>query len=210
MKPRPRRLRGNRLDRGALRSAVIKRDPRILQCREPEFETDLFIGMCIDCSGSMQYDENIEKAKMFGALLTESVKGMHNVDLRIFGFTDEVIYDAGDANRTGMAGLVAGGGNNDAAALYHAAQVALMSRRKAKLLVMISDGLPTECSVAALTDLVQTLTRKWKMCCAQVAVQPLEEICFPNYVLLDTSEPSVAVSDFGRTVARLVRKSLQG
>ena len=48
------------------------------------------------------------------------------------------------------------------------------------------------------------------MCCAQVAVQRLEEICFPNYVLLDTEDPGNAVREFGKTVAKLMRKSLGG
>lgn len=208
MVPQRRRIRGRGLDRAGLTTAILKSDPRILKLREPRYHTDLFIGVAIDCSGSMAHDDNIEKAKMFGALLTETVRGMSTVDLRVFGFTDSVIFDAGSADRPGLAGLHAGGGNNDAAALLHVAQQAQISRRRAKLLVMISDGLPTECSVEALRSLVVVLTQKWKMCCAQVAVQPLEEICFPNYVLLDTSEPAVAVREFGLTIARLIRKSM--
>src|SRR6185503_9431439 len=101
------------------------------------------------------------------------------------------------------------GGNNDAGALWHAAQAARQSRRRAKLLVMISDGLPTECSVAALRALVQRLTSRWHLCCAQVAVQPLAEICFPNYILLDEANPETSVRRFGEVIARLVQKALR-
>ena len=68
--------------------------------------------------------ENIEKAKLFGALLAEAAKGFHGIDLRLFGFTDRVIYDAGTAGRCAVHGLRATDGNNDAAALWHAAQQA--------------------------------------------------------------------------------------
>ena len=66
---------------------------------------------------------------------------------------------------------VPSGGNNDAAALYHAATAARQSRRKAKVLVMISDGLPTECSIDALRSLVVNLTKRRNIVCAQVAVR---------------------------------------
>jgi hypothetical protein len=158
----------------------------------------------------MQTGENIEKAKLFGVLLAEAARGLDGIDVRLFGFTDQTIYDAGDAGRCAVHGLLAAGGNNDAAGLWHAAQAALTSRRKAKLLVMISDGLPTECSVAALRGLVRQLGVRLKMCCAQVAVRPLEEVCFPNYVLLEESDPGKSVRRFGAIVARLVRKALRG
>ncbi|HEY1549053.1 MAG TPA: hypothetical protein VGG28_14615, partial [Kofleriaceae bacterium] len=98
-------------------------------------------------------------------------------------------------------------GNNDAAALFHAANVALASPRRARVLVMISDGLPTECSVAALRGLVTQLSRRKGIVCAQVAVRPLAEVCFPHYVVLDGDlEPAVA--RFGRVIGDLVSRSL--
>ncbi len=205
------RMRG-RLDRTRLTAVVTRNDPRMLAARERLVHNDLFIAAVIDCSGSMGYGspvENMEKAKLFGAVLAEACKDLDNVDARFFGFTDTTIYDAGDAGRPAVHALEAGGGNNDAAGLYHAARIALASRRKAKVLVMISDGLPTECSVQALKGLVRTLSRKG-VCCAQVAVQPLEEICFPNYVLLNQDDPFTSVRDFGRLIARLVKRTLGG
>jgi hypothetical protein len=100
------------------------------------------------------------------------------------------------------------GGNNDAAGLWHAAQLALASRRKARLVVMISDGMPTECSVAALRALVERLSRRHKICCAQVAVAPLAEVCFPHHVLLDAADRAASVRRFGEVVARLVKRTL--
>ena len=159
------RLRGHRLDRSRLASLVARRDYRLLIARQLRRTNDLFLGVLIDCSGSMQGDK-LEKAKWFGAMLAEAARGMAGVDLRLFGFTDQVIYDAGDAARPAIHGLAATGGNNDAAALWHVAQAAIVSRRTAKLLVMVSDGAPTECSVAALRSLVTRLTRRRNICCA--------------------------------------------
>jgi hypothetical protein len=51
------------------------------------------------------------------------------------------------------------------------------------------------------------LTRRRGIVCAQVAVHPLEEVCFPNYVLLDGAIET-AVARFGRMIGDLARKSL--
>ena len=125
------------------------------------------------------------------------------------GFTDQVIYQAGNARRPAVAAFQANGGNNDAGALAFVAAQARRSRRSARLLVMISDGLPTECSVAALRSLVARLGRE-RIACAQVAVRPLEEVCFPHFVEISGGDLDGAVRRFGRTVERLVRATVGG
>ena len=152
--------------------------------------------------------DNIERARRFAMLVAEAVRPLVGVEARFFGFTDSSIYDAGDAQDCDITGLVAGGGNNDAAALHHAANVAAASQKRAKVLVMISDGLPTACSVEALRGLVTTLTRRKGVVCAQVAVRKLEEECFPHHVVLDDAQPDVAVARFGRMIADLARRGL--
>lgn len=206
--PQRARIQGRALDRSRLRGLVTRGDPRILIAREPVRRTDLFLGTLIDCSGSMSAGNNLERARRFAMLVAEAVRPLVGVEARFFGFTDHTIYDAGDAHDCRVTGLVCGGGNNDAAALLHAANVASASPRRAKVLVMISDGLPTECSVAALRGLVTTLTRRKGLVCAQVAVRRLEEECFPHHVVLDDAEPDIAVARFGRMIADLARRGL--
>ncbi|MCB9562928.1 MAG: VWA domain-containing protein [Kofleriaceae bacterium] len=202
------RTQGRALDRTRLRPLVTRADPRILIARQPVRRTDLFLGTLIDCSGSMQVGANLDRAKRFAALIAEAVRPLRGVEARFFGFTDATIFDAGDADDCGVAALECGGGNNDAAALWHAASLAASSPRRARVLVMISDGLPTECSVAALRGLVTQLVKRRGIVCAQVAVRPLEERCFPHHVLLDDERPDVAVAGFGRMVADLARRAL--
>jgi hypothetical protein len=206
LRAHPRRLQGRSVERGRLRRMVLTGDPRVLISRQIKRYTDLFMGVIIDCSGSMA-GASMEKARLFGTLLAEAVRGQPGIDLRLFGFTDRVIYDAGNARRCAVHGLVANGGNNDAAGLWHTYLEARRSKRQAKLLVMISDGAPTECTVAALRGLVQRLTRR-KCCCAQVAVQPLTEICFPHYVLLQDNRLDACVREFGKVIMKLVGAAL--
>ena len=206
--PRGARLRGRSFDRTRVRAVVTRRDPRMLVARELEVQTDLFIGVVIDCSGSMASGQSMEKAHRFGVLLAEASRGLAGVDARFFGFTDRQIFDAGNASACAVTSLEATGGNNDAAGLLHAAEAAAASRRKAKLLVMISDGLPTECSVDALRNLVQQLTRRRGILCAQVAVRPLTEVCFPDYIELLDPELDRAVRRFGEIITNLARRAL--
>jgi len=206
--PRRGRMRGRAFDRTRLKAVVTRRDPRMLVARELEVHTDLFIGVVIDCSGSMSAGGSMEKAHRFGVLLAEAARGLAGVDARFFGFTDRVIYDAGDENNCAVTTLEPGGGNNDAAGLYHAASVAAASRRRAKILIMISDGLPTECSVQALRSLVEQLTRRKGIVCAQVAVRSLTEACFPHYIELLDPELDRAVRRFGEIISGLARRAL--
>jgi len=184
---------------------VTRRDPRMLVARENELANDIFVGTVIDCSGSMTAFDHIEKAKRFGVLVAEAARDLPGVDTRFFGFTDAVIFDAGDGGRCAVTSMAAQGGNNDAAALFHVARVGAASARRTRLLVMISDGLPTQCSTTALRALVTNLGRKGFIC-AQVAVHPLEEVCFPNYVVLNEKNMDQSVAKFGELIMKLVAR----
>lgn len=205
--PQRRRLSGHSFDRGSARALVLLGDPHVLIARPVRSFDDLFLGLVIDCSGSMASRGNMDRAKRFATLLAEAARGLPGVSLRVYGFTDKVIYEAGTADRCAAHALVAQGGNNDAAALWYAMGVARASKRKAKVLVMISDGLPTECSVAALRAVVRRGKREGVLC-AQIAVQPLAEVCFPHYVVVDDEDLDAAARKFGGIVSKLVRTAL--
>jgi len=200
------RLHGRLLDRTRLAALAARGEPRVMIARRFAPRTDLFIGVAIDCSGSMSEAERFPTAVVFGELLAEAVRGLAGIELRVIGFNDKQIFDAGTAAACAAHGLEVGGGNNDAAALWHLANLALASHRRNALLIMISDGLPTECSVAALRKLVTVLTRRFRMACAQVAVAPIEAVCFPTFLEVESLEITVAARQFGRLVARLVKR----
>ena len=210
LEPQRFRTSGQRIDRARLASAILRGDPRILVSRRLRLRTDLFLGVLIDCSGSMHMHDNMERAKHFGILIAEAVKGLDSVDARFFGFTDDTIYDAGSADACRVHGLQSGGGNNDAAALWHAARVAAHSRRSARLLVMISDGSPTECSVDALRALVVKIHKRMGINSAQVAVRPISEVCFPYYVEVVDDDFDVSVRRFGAIIQKLVGSTMLG
>ena len=210
MEPQRYRVQGKRVDRARIVPAgILRGDPRLLIARTTRIEADLFLGLIIDCSGSMQMSNHMEKAKLMGTMLAEAAKGLDGIDVRVFGFTDSVIYDAGDARHCAAHSLESSGGNNDAAALWHGALAARASRRRAKLLVMISDGAPTECTTSALKALVSRLGHRMNICCAQLAVCPIDVKCFPHYVELVEENVGDSVRRFGAVVSRLVQKTIR-
>ena len=70
---------------------------------------------------------------------------------------------------------------------------------------MISDGSPTECSVEALRNLVNRLTRDHGIVCVQAAVDQIDHDCFPRFVDLSKYPIDEAVGRFGKMLIDLTR-----
>jgi hypothetical protein len=200
-------VRGRRFDPARARRLAVLGDPHVLIGREERPAPDLFLVVAVDCSGSMMMEERMERALAFAVLLLEAARGMKGIGVRVIGFTDSEVFDAGGPGDTFVASLVPDGGNNDAAGLLQAARIALASGRERRLLIMVSDGFPTECSVEALEHLVALLESEYGIPSAQVAVAPLDEGrgVFPDYTDLAGGELRDAVAAFGRMIQRLVR-----
>lgn len=209
MHPQKKRLQGHRIDSAQVRSAVLRQDPRILIARKKHFATDLFLGVLIDCSGSMEINNNIQRAQLCATMLAEATRTLRGVETRFLGFTDTILYDAGTAQRCSVQALEAKGGNNDAAALHHMIQWAQHSRKRAKLLIMISDGSPTECSVSSLKNVVHKASTRMGICCAQIALRTIEHICFPHYIELLDDDFEKSIHQFGSIIRRLIHQTLR-
>ncbi len=194
------RAQGQRLDRSQLGRQVILRDPRMLTARTSARLANVAIVVLIDCSGSMA-GARLQRAQRFAATVAAAALSVRGVDVRFAGFTDTTIFDAGTAERCAIAGLVANGGNNDAAALSWATDVVLRLPRQQRLIVMVSDDAPTECSPAAVRHVVNRATARgiW---CLQVAVAPIGEVCFPRHLLLDGDDVDAAARRFAEVLAR--------
>lgn len=199
---------GSRIDLSLARRLALFGDPAIMVGRESLPAPDLYFGIVIDCSGSMGFEDRMDKAKSFAILLLETARRLPGIDAHALGFTDDIIFDLGGPGDASVAALEPSGGNNDAAGLLHAAKLALKSPKTRKVVVMISDGHPTECSVDSLARLVQHLEARYQIVCAQVAVAELHQnwIAFPNYTDLSEHSLDGAVAAFGRMLKRLVMR----
>jgi hypothetical protein len=150
----------------------------------------------------------MDKALSFATLLLEAARGLKGIETRALGFEDKVLWDGGTAEQPRVAGFQPGAGNNDAAGLLAMAQQAVRSKKKHHLLVMISDGFPTDCSLDSLTGLVKVLDRKYAIKSVQVAVAEMESdrVAFPDFTDLSLYEIPLAVRFFGRMLQRVLLK----
>jgi len=194
--------RGWRLDVAQARKIAYLPHPNLLVFARDEVRPDAYLGILIDRSGSME-GERIARAKAFATLVAESAKELPGIEGHINAFDDDTFYRLGDLQRNAIASLTAGGGNNDSGALARAADLALRSRKKNKLLIILSDGAPAECSFASLKHLVARLTHQYGILCAQVAVAEIEEIAFPHYIDLSQYPLNEAVARFGSLLRQL-------
>lgn len=198
---------GRHVDPGrGVRLAVLS-DAGVLVGRETRPTPDLFVGIAIDASGSMDADDRMDRAKAFATLILEAAWKLPGLTARAIGFTDSRIIDLGGPGDTAVGTLTPGGGNNDSAALAHLARLALASGNSRRLLVMISDGFPSECSFDSLVGLVHLLTRRHRCVCVQVAVAELDvdRVAFPHFVDLTQHTFDGAVMAFGRMIRRVVQ-----
>lgn len=203
------RLKGRRLERDGLGRRVIVSDPRLLRRIRRVNHGDLFIGIAVDSSGSMRMLNNIDKARTFAAITAVAADGLPHVTTRICGFTDRILLDLGDARRTRLTALRARGGNNDAAALDWIAEQAVASRRRHRLLVMISDGRPTACSDAALASRVAFWERSGMML-VQLALREIDPPLFPQQVTLAARSAREATAEWCRLIADLATTCAAG
>jgi Mg-chelatase subunit ChlD len=201
----PASRRGRRLDLAQIRDFAATRRPNVLIHAEERVQPDAYVGLLIDRSGSMSVGERMPLARRFGMLLAESAAGLPGIEGHVSAFDHTHFIRLGDFRRHSIAGLQPGGGNNDAGGLQAAANLALNSRKANRLLIMISDGLPTECSVDALRALVRKLRRDHDVRCAQVAVAPITEVCFPEFLDVSNVGSAEAIRRFGRLLTRLTR-----
>lgn len=194
--------RGHRVDVVQARKAIVAPSPNLLVFGQDEPHPDAYLGVLIDRSGSME-GEKIERARAFGVLVAESAKGLRGIQGHVNAFDDDTFYALGDFHRNAIASLQAGGGNNDAGGLALAAALALKSGKRNRLLIMVSDGSPTDCTVEALKNLVARLGREYGIVCVQVAVDRMEVLAFPHYVDLSQYGMNEALTRFGRLIIQL-------
>lgn len=199
------RRQGRRLDQGRAARFPALGDPSIWVQRRDAEAANAYLGVVIDKSGSMSSpnasgDDKMHVAKSFGALVAESARGIRGLSGDIGAFDDQNYYHLGDLRRCAISALEAGGGNNDAGGLSRAAELALASGKRHRLLIMISDGEPTECTVEALQGLAERLERSMGIALIQVAVDKIDHKAFADFLDLSACSFQEAVSLFAKAV----------
>ncbi|MBX9939903.1 MAG: hypothetical protein K2Y32_11655 [Candidatus Obscuribacterales bacterium] len=170
--------------------------------------------VALDCSGSMgsptlslPAGEKFRLGKLFAMVIEQAVINLPGVSARFWGFTSDTIFDCGVAGERKVSGLKCGGGNNDAAMLWKMGQSARQSGKDVKILLMLSDGQPSECSWLSLHNLVLKFEQEgmipWNFG-LDVIETPAFERFFTDLVGQSKDE---AVLTMGQTLAAIAQSS---
>lgn len=177
---------------------------------EEEQKASLHVEVAVDCSSSMlsanetlKEGEKFDMAKKFALLVEMAIQNHPGMSGRFWGFTDTCIYDCGTAGEGRISGLVCAGGNNDSAMLWHMGQSAARSDKTVKLLFMLSDGQPSDCSWGSLNNLVIKFEGEG-MIPWQFALDKIDDPAFQRYFTDLCGQPMAeAIMTMGRTLASL-------
>jgi hypothetical protein len=104
----------------------------------------------------MQTDKRLDRALLLATLLAECLQDCPDVESVFLGFNQN-IYLCGDHDQHSLGSLHPAGKTNEAAALQYLRENCLMEPRRRKVVVVLSDGLPTACSQESVCALVRSL-----------------------------------------------------
>ena len=187
-------------------------EPNIFVDDDRYTRTSVHLEVALDCSGSMASPtsslpagEKFRLGKLFAMVIEQAVVNLPGVSARFWGFTSDTIFDCGNAGERKISGLKCGGGNNDAAMLWKMSQSARQSGKEVKILLMLSDGQPSECSWLSLRNLVLKLEQEgmipWNFA-LDVIDTPAFERFFTDLVGQSKDE---AVLTMGQTLAAIAQ-----
>ncbi|MBU6451034.1 MAG: hypothetical protein KGS72_04595 [Cyanobacteria bacterium REEB67] len=178
-------------------------------------KASVHLEIALDCSSSMNSPtvslgpgEKFRLGKFFALVLEQAVINLPGVSAHFWGFTHDQIYDCGVAGEGRVSGLQCGGGNNDAAMLWQMGQSAADSGKDVKILIMLSDGQPSDCSWLSLHNLVMQFEQEgmipWNFA-LDVISTPAFERFFTDLVGQTMSE---AIVTMGETLATLAEEGI--
>jgi hypothetical protein len=177
---------------------------------DTEPKSSLHLEVALDCSSSMLSPTQSLKAgekfllgQFFQLVVEQACLNLPGVSAHFWGFTGNQIYDCGVPGEGRSSGLVCGGGNNDAAMLWKMGQSAAASGKDVKILMMLSDGQPSECSWLSLKNLVLQFEQEgmipWNFALDVISIPAFERF-FTDLVGQSMEE---AILTMGETLANI-------
>ena len=195
--------RGARVAQGALASSVLTGDPRVLLHRRAVVRPNFFLGMAIDASGSMAMAGRLKRAAELAATLWLASGALRDATCEVIAFNEKHHWPCVLDGQSAFSALVPCGGNNDGAALRWMGERALASSAEHKVVVMLSDGSPTGCSVEALRHECVRLSGEG-VALAQLSLRRSPDThVFPHTVEVDPADPRRTWAAFAMLVQRL-------
>jgi hypothetical protein len=198
---------GRRLQSGMLTKHLAYGETRLFADQrmvESDQHAEVFLAVLLDTSTSMKTDGRLERAKKLAALLSECLCDCPDVESAFLGFNQNV-YRCGNHEEHSVALLEPAGKTNEAAALDYLDTQFLGVPRRRKAVLVISDGLPTACSIAAVRRVVQRIERDRGARCLHVAVSGQDHPAYHRRVALGGDLRHEVVRVIGKAIACALR-----
>lgn len=146
---------------------VVRGNLAIRVDSRPKKLPSVYVGVGLDCSSSEKLRSNYfdEGGKFLtlqtmGLILEHGMVGQKRVAGHLYGYVDTLIHDCGLPGDFAASGLECRGGNNDTAMLDILRQEALASDKEIKIIIMMNDSQPADCSALSFNDMVSRCRRE--------------------------------------------------
>lgn len=143
---------GKSMMNSAVKNFIIYGEPQIFRnfkAEDREEYSDVHISFLLDTSASMQTNERMKHAKTLVSLFAECLTECPGISTSIYAYNQN-LYLCGDHDNYSVAQLKSLGKTNEAAALHHIHKDLEAIARPIKLVIVVTDGLPTACSVESV------------------------------------------------------------
>jgi len=200
-------LGGRRLLASGLVRHVSYGEARLFADRrfgQAEDHRDVLLAVLVDTSSSMKTDHRLERAVLVAAPLAECLKDCPDVESVFLGFNQNV-YLCGNHEQHSLGLLQPTGKTNEAGALQYLRETHLEAPRRRKVVAVLSDGLPTVCSVESVCWLVRLLEKELGTRLLSIGFSPEDHPAYRYRVGLPDTIDQAEVRNLGRTLGRLLQ-----
>jgi len=198
---------GKRILASGLKKHVAYGEMRLFKDQrfsELEEYQDVMIGVLIDTSASMNTDERLARAKAAASLLGLCLSECPNVHSAFVGYNQN-LYLCGTHEDLSVSSLEPAGKTNEAAALAYLRDEYFATACRRKLGIVLSDGLPTACSLESVRWLVHSIEKESGVRFLYGAFSQQEHPAYHRRVNLAGPLDCDSIRAFGRAVLGLLR-----
>lgn len=197
---------GKSMMNSAVKNFIIYGEPQIFRnfkAEDKEEYSDVHISILLDTSASMQTDDRMLHAKTLVSLFAECFTECPGISTDFYAYNQN-LYLCGDHENYSIAQLEPSGKTNEAAALHHIQKDLEAIARPIKILIVVTDGLPTACSVEAVKWQVAEMEHQGHIQCIACIFSKEEHPAYRSTIDFSAGLKRASVMNLGKRLGYLL------